>query len=205
MLRRILFSFGMAAVLVYVVTVILGGILRPGYNHLSMAVSELIAAGAPNKTLLDALFIAYNLFLIVFAWVVGMSVRSDGRPLAVAGAVILAAVGLLGLVMTLFFPMDPRGSPTTSAGTVHLVLASLLSLGSILSIVFLTFGGKERDAFWFYSMASFILVFLSGAFAAVSAAQGSPFLGLAERITIGLFLQWVAGLSGRLAKEDLGR
>ena len=56
-------------------------------------------------------------------------------------------------------------------------------------------------------VAAFALAALgvSGGFAAVTAAQASPILGLAERITIVLFLQWVSGLSGRLIKEDIGR
>jgi hypothetical protein len=204
MVRRVLFLCGIIAVAVYVAAVVAGGLLSPGYSHLSMAISELITAGAPNKGLLDGLFIAYNALLIVFAWSVGMSLR-DGRGLAVAGAVLLAAVGALGLVMILFFPMDPRGSAAATAGTIHLVIAGVLSLASILTLLFLALGSPDRGAFWIYSMVSCLLVILSGAYAAWTASQGSPIMGLAERLTIGLFLQWIAALSGRLIREDLGR
>lgn len=204
MVRRILFLFGIIAVLVYVVAVVLGGLLRPGYSHLSQAVSELIATGAPNKPLLDGLFIAYNGLLIVFAWAVGMSIRGD-RRLPVAGAVVLAVVGALGLVMTIWFPMDPRGAVPTTIGTIHLVLAGALSLGSIVAILFIALGLPDRGPWWVYCMVSAVLVFLSGGFAAWTASQGNPLMGLAERITIGLFLQWVAAMSGRLIREDLGR
>jgi hypothetical protein len=205
MARRIIFLFGLVAVVVYVVAVVLGAALRPGYDHLSYAISELIVAGAPNKTLLDGLFIAYNVLVIAFAWALGMSTRGDGNGLAVAGAAILAGVGLVSIVMTLFFPMDLRGSPATTTGLLHLILAGVESLGSILAILFYTLGTKDHQAFWVYSLVSVLLVFVSGAFAAVTAAQGSPFLGLAERVTIGLFLQWIAALSIKLVKEDLGR
>jgi hypothetical protein len=204
-IRRILFLFGIAAPLLYVATVILGGALRPGYNHLSMAVSELIEAGAPNKTLLDALFCAYNVLLIGFAWAVGMSLRGEGAPLAVAGGVALGVVGLFGLVVTLFFPMDPRGAQATTQGTLHLVLSGVLSLGSILSITFVGFGLRLRGGFWIYSMASALVVLGTGAFAAVSAAQASPLMGLAERLTIGFFLQWVFVFAVKLVREDTGR
>ena len=205
MLRRVFFLCGLVAALLYVAVVVAGGIMRPGYDHLSMAVSELIAAGAPQKSLLDALFIVYNGLLIVFAWAAGMSIRGDGKGTAVAGAALLAAVGLLGLLMTLFFPMDPRGSAATITGTMHLAFAGALSLCTVLSILFLTLGARDHDAFWVYSLVSCALVVLTGAFAAVTAALASPVLGLAERLTIFFFLQWVAGFSGRLVKEDLGR
>jgi hypothetical protein len=57
---------GILAPVVYVTTVILGGILRPGYSPLSEAVSELIATGAPNKLFLDPLFALYNLLTLAF-------------------------------------------------------------------------------------------------------------------------------------------
>jgi hypothetical protein len=56
----------MLAPVVYVVTLILGGLLRPGYSHISQAVSDLIASGAPNKSLLDPLFAIYNLLTVAF-------------------------------------------------------------------------------------------------------------------------------------------
>jgi hypothetical protein len=205
MLRRVLFMCGMAAVLLYVLAVILGGILRPGYSHLSMAVSELIESGAPNMLLLDVIFIVYNVLLMVFAWAVGMSTRGEGLRLITAGSIILGVVGLLGLALIAFFPMDPRGAAPTIQGTGHLFLAGALSIGSILTVFFLGVGSKVRDGFWFYSLASGILVLVAGGFAAALAAQGSPFLGLAERLTIGLFLQWIFVFSAKLMREDSGR
>ena len=52
--------------LVYVGAVAIGGLLRPGYNHLAHAISELIAAGAPNKPLLNPLFTFYDILLAAF-------------------------------------------------------------------------------------------------------------------------------------------
>jgi len=204
MLRRIFFICGIVSVLVYVAAVVVGGIVTSGYNHLSMAVSELIAAGAAQKPLLDIFFIVYNVLLAVFAWTVGMSVRGE-RRIGLAGAAVLGGVAIVGLVMTLFFPMDPRGAHATATGTVHLVLAGVLSLGSILAIVFLALGMSARDAFWMYSMISAIVVLVSGGFAAATAARGAPLMGLAERITIGLFLQWILVYALRFVREDIGR
>ena len=204
MIRRALFLCGIVAAVLYVVTVVVGGVLRPGYDHLSMAVSELIQAGASNKTLLDALFAVYNVLLLAFAWAAGMSLRGEGRGLISAGAFVLGAVGLLGLAMTLFFPMNPRGAPATTAGILHLILAGALSLGTIVSIAFFTFGSKDHGPYWIYCLATGVLVLVSGAVAAATAATASPYLGLAERTTIGLFLQWLAVFSVRLVREDLG-
>jgi hypothetical protein len=195
---------GVAAPLVYVTAIILGGALNPGYSHLSMAVSELIESGAPNTTLLDILFCAYGVLLIAFAWAEGMSVRGDGLRLLSAGCVILGIIGLLGIIMTLFFPMDPRGAPQTAIGIIHLVLAGAVSLATILTVAFLGLGSKTRDGFWVYSLVSTILLVLAGVAAAVLAVMGHPLLGLAERLAIGMFLQWILAFAVRLLLEDSG-
>lgn len=70
-LRRLLFYFGIAAPLLYVVAVVPGAALRSDYSHLSRAISELIEFGAPNKLPLDVLFGVYNVLLIGFAWAWG--------------------------------------------------------------------------------------------------------------------------------------
>jgi len=53
MKNKVLMLCGILAPVVYVITVILGGFLWPGYSHVSQPVSDLIATGAPNKSLLD--------------------------------------------------------------------------------------------------------------------------------------------------------
>jgi hypothetical protein len=90
--------------------------------------------------------------------------------------------------------MDPRGTPATFTGTMHLVLACLTSLGTRLAILFTgiwlrKIQNLQRCAT--YSFISLILVFISGGMAAISAAQASSYMGLFERITIGAFLQWL--------------
>ena len=59
-MKKLLMLCGISAAIIYVGTVILGGLLRPGYSHISMAISELVADGAPNRSLLSSLFLLYN-------------------------------------------------------------------------------------------------------------------------------------------------
>jgi hypothetical protein len=50
---------GMIGPFCYALIWILGGILTPGYNHITDDVSTLLAVGAPNKLLYDSLDFAY--------------------------------------------------------------------------------------------------------------------------------------------------
>ena len=57
----------------------------------------------------------------------------DGKMVGMIGALILVAEGILGFV-TVFFPQDPIGSPATTTGNMHIILASLSSLTTMLAM-----------------------------------------------------------------------
>lgn len=197
MRHKIFMLCGMLAPVVYVIAVIIGGILRPGYSHKSQFVSELIESGAPNKSLLNPLFALYNLLTIAFGIGLFTGVRAmsknKGKVSGSLGALILVAEGIFGF-LTVFFPQDPRGAPATSTGKIHIVLAGLSSLTTILTISLMGFWFRTIARWRGYSIYSFIsgiIVFISGGLAAYTGATLSPILGLMERITIGGFLQWL--------------
>ena len=49
-MRKMLTASGVLGPLLYVAAVVIGGALRPGYDHLSRFVSELLEAGAPTRS-----------------------------------------------------------------------------------------------------------------------------------------------------------
>jgi len=192
---------GIAAAIIYVLAVVIGGSLRPGYSHISRFVSELIVSGAPNKHALDALFAAYNALTVAFGWALVLLVSSteptDGGSIGTIGAIILIIEGIIGVAI-LFFPQDPVGAKATTTGTTHIVLAGLSSLATILAILFIGLWLGRDPTLRGYASYSFITVafiFTSGGVAAATAAARSPLLGLTERLPIAGFLQWMAVMS----------
>jgi hypothetical protein len=203
MRNKIFMLCGILAPILYVVTVILGGLMRPGYSHITQPVSDLIATGAPNKALLDSLFAVYNLLTFVFGMGLFLWVRAEnlsrGKVAGIAGAIALIAEGIFGFA-TIFFPEDlgGMGAQISSIGTVHIILASLSSLTTMLAILLMGFWLKNIPSLKGYSLYSFIsvgVVFLSGGLAAATIAAQLPIGGLLERITIGGFLQWLLGVA----------
>ena len=86
--------------------------------------SELIERGAPNKDLLNALFIVYNILLILFA--IGLY---SGLPKKAATSLITIALiinSILGVVWTLFFPLDVGGTSASLTGMLHLIVGALV-------------------------------------------------------------------------------
>lgn len=196
-MKKPLMICGMLAAVIYVGTVILGGFLRPDYSHVAEAISELVAAGAANRPLLSSLFLLYNALLALFGLGLFLKARSwlRGRVSGLLGSLALVLlVALTGALMELFFPQDPGGLPTTTAGTMHIVLAGIASLGIMVAILalglwFRNFPGLR--GYVTYSLITMAIIFISGGLTAAAAASNHPLFGVSQRITIGAFILWL--------------
>ena len=140
-----------------------GGLLNPGYSHIAQPVSDLIAAGAPNKPILDLLFALYNLLVIAFSIGLVQYVRSDQqnrrKVVGTVGAFFLLAQGIFGL-LTLFFPEDLGGMSAgiSRTGMMHIVFAGLSSITTMLTILLMGFWFKTSVHWQKYGRYSFISV-----------------------------------------------
>jgi hypothetical membrane protein len=198
---------GIAAAVLYVGTVILGGLLQPGYSHITMAISELVADGAPHRSLLSSLFLLYNILLSVFG--IGLFLRANSQPRGringVIGSLALVLVGVAGVLMELAFPQEPGGTATTFAGTMHIVMAGVASLGTMVAILMLAFWFRKIPALKgqvAYSITSVAIIFVSGGLTAAAMANHHPLFGLIERITIFTFTLWVFVIGRKLAQLE---
>jgi hypothetical protein len=195
-MRKLLLLCGMSAAVIYVGTVILGGLLRPGYSHIAEAISELVAAGAPNRSLLSSLFLLYNLLASAFGVGIFLTVNSysRGRVSGIIGSLTLVLVGIAGILMELAFPQEPGGTAATFSGTMHFVMAGIASLGTMLTILMLAFWFRRvpnMTGYVAYSLISVALVSTSGGLTAAAMAIHHPLFGLVERITIFAFTLWL--------------
>jgi hypothetical membrane protein len=202
-MKKVFPWFGILAVVIYVFTTILGAAIRPGYNHYVNAISELTSPGSPNLLLMNILFSIYNLLMLLFgAGLFFFPSPVRNWKIRTAGA-LLFIIGLFGALMY-FFPMDARGTAETFQGTIHWVLAGILSLSTFTAALFYGIGIsniKKYKRIHVFSLAMAILIFFSGGFTAVGAQQKIPFFGLIERITIGSFLLWVMVLAISILKQ----
>lgn len=199
-MKKRIYLIGMAAAVVYVFSVILGGVLWDGYSHLSQAISEFTMVRSPILTTMDRLFSTYGLLLFLFGlgWY-SIWVEEKNKWLK-ASAAMLIVCSLAGLLMK-FAPMDPIGHSLTTRGTVHLVLAGVASLSTILAVFFAAYGFKETKyaaklSNFSYTIACLIVIF--GALAAIAPKLLPSYLGLTERLTIGSFIIWLFWITFKL-------
>ncbi len=206
-MKKLLMLCGVSAAVIYIGTVLLGGLLRPGYSHISMAISELVADGAPNRALLSSLFLVYNALLSVFGTGLLLKVnsRSRGWVSGMIGSLALLLVGLAGILMEVAFPQEPGGTATTFAGIMHFVMAGIAALGTMVAILMLAFWFKNISAlkgYVVYSLISVAVIFLSGGLGAAAMANHSPLFGLIERITIFTFTLWMFVIGWKMTQLE---
>ena len=185
---------GLLGVVLYVGATMLGSLLDPQYSHVRNAISELTGARAPHFAVLAPLYAAYNILLVVFA--VGLYRGSLRSTLFKWGAWLFTIGAISGIGQVTVFRMDHVGSPATLTGQGHIILAAVSSLLTVAATVVYGFAFR-RDPMWrplsrpsFIAAVAFVV---TGPAAALSV--GGPYMGLFERITIGLFIAWVAVVS----------
>jgi hypothetical protein len=119
MTRRVVTVCGVLSSLLYVGTDVLGALRWEGYSYPAQAVSELRAIGWPLRPVVAPLLITYS--LLVIAYGVGVW-RPNGRKRALRLTdALLDAIEVVGLAVTLFFPMRLRGVEETLADTRHAI------------------------------------------------------------------------------------
>ena len=185
-----------AAAAVYVGATVLGGLLDPGCSHVSMHVSELTSSHAPNRALLAALYVGYNLALAGVGLALLRSVvRTRGLTVASGSLVLTAAVGIL---LVTWFPQDSYGYPATTAGGLHIALAGIAALLSIVAMIAAgrAFRSDERWApLTRPSIWAALVMVGTGAVGAAATALLSPFMGVLQRLSIGTFLLWLPAVA----------
>lgn len=190
--RPVLLVCGILSSLVYVAANVVGALRWEGYDSVSQAVSELSALGAPSRSWVTPIFLAYDMLFTAFA--LGVEEAARKNPALRVSGVTLLGIAIVNWLAA-FFPMHVREAPKTFTDTMHIVVTAVTSLLVLLSIGFAAkaFGRAFR-------VHSLLTLAVLVAFGLAAAAQGpavaanlpTPSLGLLERINIGAFLLWVA-------------
>lgn len=205
MKRKSLYLFGLLAPILFVLTAILGGVLRPGYSHLADTVSELFSPGSPNRIFLSVFYFLFSICLIFFGVGLRQFVLHIGKNTRMGtwAAYLFILVGVLNILTATIFPQDPWGAPATFPGEMHKIVSAVITLISfgymvLFGLWFLLTGIKK--SFWIYSLATIAGAIMTGVW--FTASVGSPLMGIAERVVILIGLQYTLALSVLVIRSE---
>jgi hypothetical protein len=189
---------GLASSAWYVLINILVPIQYNGYNIASYTVSELSATGAPTRILWVLLCSFYPLLFAAFGW--GLIKTAKGnRKLLAAGYLII----IYALINVYWPPMHMRGITPTLTDTLHIIWASVTVL--LMFVIMILLLGIFNNKFRLMTFAFIILMLVFGTLTSREAPNipingPTPFIGIWERINIGLFMLWIGILSDKIYK-----
>lgn len=203
--RKGLLACGILAPVLYVAADVLATVLYEGYSYTDQTISELFAIGAPTRPLSLVLAPAYA--LLVYAFGAGLWASAGGKRALRLVAAGLVGKEVLGLVVTLFFPMHMRGVEGTLTDTMHGLLTLVGNLFFLIAIGFgATVFGKR---FGLYSIATMLLIVVGGVLAGLDIPQmeadlPTPWMGLWERMDAYAYVLWMAVLAIALLRAQAG-
>jgi len=206
MLQRVLLICGILSSLLYIALNIFVPMQWPEYNSASQTVSELSAVDAPTRTIWIWLCSPYTFLTIAFAW--GVIKSADKNKKLHTAGVLLLIYGALGILWP-FAPMHLRETLAAGGGTISDTMH--ITLGAVTEILFLLALGFAAAAlgkpFRLYSIATFLVLLVFGTLTFLDAPGvgknlPTPFIGIWERINIGVFLLWVMVLAAVLLQRQ---
>jgi hypothetical protein len=202
MLQKVLLFSGLLSSLTYIAANVVVPMTWHEYSIANQTVSELSAIGAPTRALWIALVLPYIVLFAAFGWGILKSAGTN-RWLRIVGWLILVYSAF-----NLYWPpMHQREVLAAGGGTLtdtlHLVWAGVTVF---LFVLMMGFGAAALGPqFRIYTIASGVALILCGLLTSldapnVAAILPTPWIGVWERINIGVFLLWVAVLSVSLAR-----
>jgi hypothetical membrane protein len=174
---------GLISLVSYAAAVVFAPRAYPGYDWLSMAVSDLSAESAPSRTLWNQLSALYMPCGIVCCTVSCIAVAGKYNPTLRIGIYLFAVMNWVSAVGYAIFPLTDAGTPNGFQNTMHLIVTGAVVALSIASLVLIILGGliqKQCRSLGGWAAAA-LLMMMFGAVGVNILPSG--YFGLAERFS----------------------
>ena len=136
--------FGVISLLSYTAMVVFSPLAYPGYDWLSMAVSDLSAVGAPSAALAEQLNALFGPCAVVSVMAVCVGAAGCKSKLLKTGVGFFAAMEWVTNVGYKLFPWVQDEAASSFQNTMHLIVTALVVLFSVVSLVLIAVGGRKE-------------------------------------------------------------
>ncbi|MFN8583833.1 MAG: DUF998 domain-containing protein [Dehalococcoidia bacterium] len=192
---RILGFIAAVGPVVFVLGIVAAGAVYPGYDHVDQMISELGGADATHPWLQNMNFVLFGLSVVGLA----LALVLDAHRL-LAGAVLLAALGIFGTTLEGIVHCDSGCLGNTAEGQAHLV-SGLFGFVCGITALFLLARHWRNDPRWSaHARLTRRLAWLAliGLIVFVASDATPRFDGLAQRVFVAPLLVFCASTGWRL-------
>ena len=134
--------FGIISLLSYTAMVVFSPLAYPGYDWLSMAVSDLSAVGAPSAALAERLNALFGPCAVVCIMAVCVGAAGCRSKLLKTGIAFFAAMEWITVVGYKMFPLVQGEAVSSFQNRMHIIVTVLVVLFSITSLVLIAVGSR---------------------------------------------------------------
>ncbi len=136
--------FGVISLLSYTAMVVFSPLAYPGYDWLTMAVSDLSAVGAPSASLAEQLNALFGPCAVVSIMAVCVGAAGCTSKALKTGIGFFAAMEWVTNVGYKLFPWVQDEAASSFQNTMHLIVTALVVLFSVVSLVLIAIGGRKE-------------------------------------------------------------
>lgn len=137
--------FGSLSLLSYGAMVLFSPLAYPGYDWMSMAVSDLSAVGAPSRELAAQLNSLFGPCAVVSIMAVCVAVRKCEEKLLRSGVYLFAAMEWLCTIGYGCFPWISDAQGTNIQNIIHILVTVFVVLLSIVSMIMIFCGTRKSN------------------------------------------------------------
>lgn len=137
--------FGIISLLSYAAMVLFSPLAYPGYDWMSMAVSDLSAVGAPSAALAERLNALFGPCAVVCVMAVCVGAAGCRSKLLRAGIGCFAAMEWITVTGYKMFPWVKDAEAGSFQNIMHLLVTVLVVLFSVVSLILIAIGGRKES------------------------------------------------------------
>ncbi|MBQ5360827.1 MAG: DUF998 domain-containing protein [Lachnospiraceae bacterium] len=174
--------FGIISLVSYAAMVFLSPLSYPGYDPLSMAISDLGAVGAPSAALAERLNALYGPAAVVSVMAVCVGASGCRSKLLRTGIGLFAAMEWISTAGYRMFPLVMGEDMASFQNVMHILVTVLVVALSVLSLVLILAGGRI-EGLSSLSLAAGLCLFCMLAGAMGTGLMPKGVFGLFERLS----------------------
>lgn len=195
-LRRLALA-GIVGPIAWWLLIIVNGAITPEYSHFSDFISTLGAVGAPYAIIQQFNFAVFGGSILALTLGIHYWFGDGSRPRF--GTLLLGVFGV-GVILAGVFPENPA-APDSSTNVLHNIVSIVAFFAGIagVGLVSRRIGADDRWPSYRYEPTGTVVIVLATFVAFILSVSGeSAFVGLTQRLFIGVMTLWVVVQSVRL-------